>query len=45
MSEENTTPEVAAEAVAEVKEESTKEVEVPKEFAAIIDAVEKNVST
>lgn len=50
MSEENTTPEVAAEAVAEVKEETvaeapvveeTNDVEVPKEFAAIVEAVEK----
>ena len=50
MSEENTTPEVAAEAVAEVKEEvvaeapaveETNDVEVPKEFAAIVEAVEK----
>lgn len=50
MSEENTTPEVAAEAVAEVKEEAaaeapaveeTNDVEVPKEFAAIVEAVEK----
>jgi large subunit ribosomal protein L7/L12 len=49
MSEEKTTPEVATEEVvteapaqaAEVKEEVTEEVEVPKEFAAIIDAVEK----
>ena len=40
MSEENTTPEVAAEAVAEVTEE-VNEVEVPKEFAAIVDSVEK----
>lgn len=38
MSEENTTPEVVAEAPA-VEEKN--EVEVPKEFAAIVDAVEK----
>ena len=53
MSEENTTPEVATEAVTEevkeaapAKEEKaaepeTKDVEVPKEFKAIVDAVEK----
>lgn len=38
MSEENTTPEVVTEEVAAAE---VKEVAVPKEFAAIIDAVEK----
>jgi large subunit ribosomal protein L7/L12 len=38
MSEENTTPEVVTE---EVATPETKNVEVPAEFAAIVDAVEK----
>ncbi len=44
MSEENTTPEVVVEETVTESApvaEATKEVEVPKEFAAIIDAVEK----
>tara|TARA_B100001179_G_C18555830_1_gene388206 strand:+ start:816 stop:1274 length:459 start_codon:yes stop_codon:yes gene_type:complete len=45
MSEENTTPEAVEETTAapaeEPKEEAKKEVEVPKEFKTIIDAVEK----
>lgn len=39
--EETTAAETAPEAAVEEKKEETKEVEVPKEFKAIIDAVEK----